>query len=142
MKIVSDKYKHILSDDDVVYFLQEYLHRPLELKYSQKGDKRSVDEIAYVFTMDDFLYNYLFKRLYEQREYRRLDGVELSLCWSDIVEDIKKSGAYELFIRMCEEATRRYAMAKDVEYVVSRLENSGNTGNGNVIIIKSERKAE
>ena len=113
-KIIPSKYSHIIDDDTLIFFLHEYLSAPLEMKWSIKQGVKQTDEVAYVFGLDDFLYRYLFKRLYEQREWRKLDYAELVMNWQDICSEIKSSKASEVFMRMCEEATKRYAMAKDL----------------------------
>lgn len=140
-KIVPVEYSHILWDEVVIFFLQEYLNKPLEMKWGMKQGVKHVDEAAYVFSLDDFLYRYLYQRLYEQREWRKLDYVDMSLKWGDICEAIKNSSVGELFSKMCEEATKRYAMAKDVDYIIEQMKGvEGNGVGGNIIIIKNENK--
>ena len=140
-KIIPSKYSHIIDDDTLIFFLHEYLSSPLEMKWSVKQGVKQTDEAAYVFGLDDFLYRYLFKRLYEQREWRKLDYAELVMNWNDMCEAIKNSSAGLLFNKMCEEATKRYAMAKDVDYIIEQMKSGSSQGVGrNIIIIKNEAK--
>jgi hypothetical protein len=137
-QIIPAEFQHIIDDSMLLFFLNEYLSQPMEMKFSYRQGQRIADEVAYVFSLDDFLYRYLFQRLYEQREWRRLDDLEMTLHWNSIIESIKSSRASKLFIRMYEEATKRYAMAKDVDFIVEQIKNNrGGDGGGNVIIIKA-----
>ncbi len=140
-KIVPVEYSHILWDEVVIFFMHEYLNKPLEMKWGMKQGVKQVDEVAYVYSLDDFLYRYLFNRLYEQREWRKLNYVDVMMRCGDICAAIKSSSAGELFSKMCEEATKRYAMAKDVDYIIEQMTSGNSQGvGGNIIIIKNENK--
>ncbi|MEM3373097.1 MAG: hypothetical protein QXF76_02685 [Candidatus Anstonellales archaeon] len=141
-KIVPSKYSNILDDNTLIYFLYEYLSKPLEMKWKVKNNVKEADEVAYVFSLDDYLYRYLFSRLLEQNQWRKIDLPELVLIWPDFCEEIKKTQAGLLFEKMCEESTKRYAMAKDVDYILEYLNKNKNENNqnGNIIIIKNLNK--